>query len=359
MANHFSRVLAIETSCDDTSVAIIDGQGQVLSLCSANQDLVHAPFGGVVPEVASRNHTIIILPLIEAALAQAQMQASDVDGLAVTSRPGLIGSLLVGVVTAKALALSWQIPFVGVNHLEGHIHAPFLRDTSYAPPEDFTYPFVALTISGGHTALYEVPEFGRYILLGQTIDDAAGEAFDKFAKMMGLSYPGGVHVDQTARSGRTTAYAFPRPLLHEDNFDFSFSGLKTAAMRQLSSLTPSEKESRAADLCASYQEAIVDVLLAKLDRVVKQKQLTRVILTGGVSANSRLRERAQSWAASCGVQLVIPPLRYCTDNAAMIAYAGLRHLQRGDRDNQTLGPSPRPLPGDFVSEDANVRTHTT
>jgi N6-L-threonylcarbamoyladenine synthase len=357
------KVLAVETSCDDTSVAVVAQDGSVLALISANQNQVHQVFGGVVPEIASRNHTHHLLPLIEKCLAQAQLSLQDIDGFAVTSAPGLIGSLLVGLVSVKTLALVTGKPFLGVNHLEGHLLAPFLRDSQYAPPSDFSYPYLGLAISGGHTSLYRIEGLGEYKVLGHTIDDAAGEAFDKFAKMIGLGFPGGVFVDQVATlGGNPQAFQFPRALVKDQtNFNFSFSGLKTAAQRAIESLPTEKREqlrsdlqkwrvlptdtslgsSLLADFCASYQEAIVEVLLTRLDQAVQKTGLARAVLTGGVSANSRLRSQASVWAQSAGVQLVIPPLRYCTDNAAMIGLAGILRLNRGERSAQDLGPSPK------------------
>lgn len=344
----FERILAIETSCDDTSVAIVDCEGFVEALCSAHQDLLHQPFGGVVPEVASRNHTLSLLPLVDEALKKSHRSWSEISAIAVTARPGLVGSLLVGLVTAKTLALSKNIPFIGVNHLEGHIMAPFLRDRKYQPPEDFGFPCLTLAISGGHTQIYLVQSFGVYQVLGATLDDAAGEAFDKFAKMLGLGFPGGVKVDEMATQGDPFGYNFPRALLKEDNFNFSFSGLKTAAQRLLETMSVTEKRQNVHSLCASFQEAIVDCLLAKLDKAVDFYDIHRVTLTGGVSANSRLRSRSQEWAREKSLQLVIPPLSYCTDNAAMIGLAGIRRLMRGEFSEQSLAPSARSLPGDFV-----------
>ncbi len=340
-------VLGVETSCDDTSVSLVRKDGFVLSLCSANQDLVHRPFGGIVPEIASRNHTEYLLPLVEKALEEANIGWDKVEGLSVTSRPGLIGSLIVGLVTVKTLALSKKLPFIGVNHLEAHLLAPFLQDELYQPPEGFDFPFLALAISGGHTHLYQVRALGDYLVLGQTVDDAAGEAFDKFAKMLGLGFPGGVQVDRLAQQGRPEAFRFPRPKAKEDNLDFSFSGLKTAAQRLLAEMSVEEKQQNLADLCASYQQAIVESLLAKLDRAVRSFKPSTVILTGGVSANSRLRELAQKWADSLGLLLVVPPVRFCTDNAAMVAYTGLQRMLRGEVSSQNLAPSPRLYEGDF------------
>ncbi|MFP5519682.1 MAG: tRNA (adenosine(37)-N6)-threonylcarbamoyltransferase complex transferase subunit TsaD [Bdellovibrionia bacterium] len=341
------RVLAIETSCDDTSVAIVDHDGHVETLVSATRDLDHAPFGGIVPEIASRNHSLYLLPLVEEALNKKNYSWSDIDGIAVTNRPGLMGALIVGVITGKSLSQAYNLPFVGVNHLEGHLVAPLLKDETYTPPAEFAYPYLALAISGGHTSLYLVEDFAEYKLLGSTKDDAAGEAFDKFAKMAGLGFPGGVRVDQLARSGNRTAFEFPRSMIHDPTFDMSFSGLKASAQRLLEAMTSQEIEKNLPDLCASYQEAIVDVLIAKLDRAAKEFGLKRAILTGGVSANSRLRERADEWAQKRRITLISPPLRYCTDNAAMIGYAGILRLNRGEQSPLSLSPSPTPWENDF------------
>jgi N6-L-threonylcarbamoyladenine synthase len=341
------RVLAIETSCDDTSVAVVEKTGWVHSVVSASQDLEHEPYGGIVPEIACRNHSIALIPLIEEALGKAGMTWADIPAIAVTNRPGLIGALIVGLVTAKSLAQAKNIPFIGVNHLEGHLLAPFLKDAQYAPPEDFDYPYVGLAISGGHTSLYHIRGIGDYEVLGATKDDAAGEAFDKFAKMAGLGFPGGVRVDKEAQKGNPAAYEFPRSMIHDEGFDMSFSGLKSAGQRMLEQMGPEEVKKHLPDLCASFQEAIVDVLIAKLEKAAKKYKSQRVILTGGVSANSRLRLRAQEWAQKKGYKLVIPPLRYCTDNAAMIGYVGVLRLNRGEQSNIDLGPSPQSLPQDF------------
>jgi len=361
----FKTVLAIETSCDDTSVAIVRRDGFVIGVHSAHQNAVHEIFGGIVPEIACRNHTHGLLPLVEACLARAGLSLDEVDGFAVTSRPGLIGSLMVGLVTAKTLALATGKPFIGVNHLEGHLLAPFLSDEEYAPPAGFEYPYVALAISGGHTSLYRIEGLGEYRVLGRTVDDAAGEAFDKFGKMIGLGFPGGVRVDRHARQGRVDRFQFPRAMIREEHFNFSFSGLKTAAHRVLENLDAETKVELAedvalalppplsaepqtqtrpgvlADLCAGFQEAIVDVLLERLSRAARIEGVSRAVLTGGVSANTRLRERAREWSEAAGVQLVVPPIRYCTDNAAMIGYAGILRLNRGEVSPQSLGPEPK------------------
>lgn len=341
------RVLSIETSCDDTSVAIVERSGWVHSVVSASQDLEHEMYGGIVPEIAARNHSIALLPLVEEAFKKANMTWKDVQGITVTNRPGLVGALIVGLVTAKALAQSKKLPFLGVNHLEGHLLAPFLKDAQYAPPEDFDYPYVGLAISGGHTSLYHIKGLGDYKVLGATKDDAAGECFDKFAKMAGLGFPGGVRIDQMAKTGNPHAYEFPRSMIHDDTFDMSFSGLKSSGQRMLEQLGPEMVKQNLPDLCASFQEAIVDVLIAKLDRAAKVMRAKRVILTGGVSANSRLRARAEEWAQKKGLRLVIPPLRYCTDNAAMIGYVGALRMARGEVSTLDAGPSPHTLESDF------------
>lgn len=336
------NILAIETSCDDTSVAIVSKDKEVLSLVSAHQDFDHKPFGGIVPEIAGRQHTLALLPLIEESFKKASLSWEDISGLAVTNRPGLIGSLLVGVLTAKTLSLVKQKPWVGVNHLEGHIWAPFLKDAK--APFSCEQPFVALVVSGGHTHLYHVQGFGNYTLLGRTLDDAAGEAFDKFAKMLNLGFPGGVQVDRHAQKGNAQAFSFPRPLIEQDNLNFSFSGLKTAALRLLEN---TEGEKHISDLCASYQEAIVSTLVSKLKKATKQLDLKQVVVTGGVSANSQLRKQVLSWGEEENIQCALPPLKYCTDNAAMIGYVGLESLKKGMRGSENTDPSATSLKTDF------------
>ncbi len=346
-------VLAIETSCDDTSVAVVESTGFVRVCFSADQNPVHEPFGGVVPEIASRNHTLHLLPLVEKALVEAKLDWSGIDGIAVTSRPGLIGSLLVGVITAKTLAQALGKPLIGVNHLEGHIVAPFLRDEKHEPPVDFGYPFVSLAVSGGHTSLYFVAGQGQYEILGATRDDAAGEAYDKFGQLIGLGFPGGVRVDREAAGGDPAKYAFPRTMLGESSLEFSFSGLKSSAARLVHDLGPEKVAAERAHLCAGFQEAVVDVLMAKLALAVTKMRakhkLAGVSITGGVSANSRLRARATEWAAKSGLTLAIPPLRFCTDNAAMIGLAGLRRLEAGQSDTMALAPKASSFPEDFIT----------
>lgn len=331
-------VLAIETSCDDTSIAILNQEGFVIDQHSLGQELAHKNFGGVVPEIAGRKHTENILPLIEAILSNNSLNFDNIGSIAVTSRPGLIGALIVGVVTAKSLALIKNKKLIGINHLEGHIMAPFLKDKSYTPAWSYDKPFLSLAVSGGHTHLYYVNEPGDYNLLGKSRDDAAGEAFDKFAKLMGLGYPGGVLIDKLAKKGNKKSVSFPRPLINSDNYEFSFSGLKASGLRAWEKLED-RSQKNVEDLCASYQEAIVDVLVKKLIYASEKKQCNRVSVTGGVSANSRLRERIEEEAERRGWVVTMPPLRYCTDNAAMIGLAGLLRLKKGETSSQRLGPS--------------------
>lgn len=341
-------ILALETSCDDTSVSVLDTNGEVKILVSASQDDSHRPFGGVVPEVASRQHTENLLPLIERAMHEGAIAWSAITAIAVTSRPGLIGSLLVGVVTAKTLSLVRGVPLIGVNHIEGHLLAPLLRDSSYGPPAGFTFPYLALVVSGGHTHLFLCEAPGRYRVLGQTVDDAAGEAFDKFAKMMKLGFPGGVAVDRLAAKGNPSAFKFPRALQHDGSLNFSFSGVKTAALRQIESMSEADVQAHRADLSASYQEAIVEVLIAKLQSASRATGVTRWTITGGVSANSRLRSAGLAAAHSAGALLALPPLRYCTDNAAMIGLAGLYRWRLGEVSGQDLSPSAHSLDSDWL-----------
>lgn len=334
----FKIILSIETSCDDTSVALVDNTGLVLGMKSQNQDDVHGPFGGVIPELACRNHTMRILPLLDLLLSESKISWAQIDGIAVTNKPGLIGALLVGVTVAQSLALLHDIPLIGVNHLEGHLHAPFLKDASYSPKAGFDYPFIGLCVSGGHTSLYEVKGLGEYALLGRTLDDAAGEAFDKFGKLVGLGYPAGAKVDGLARLGRKDAYVFPRALMKKNDLNFSFSGLKTAGALKLTTVPWAENPQVLHDLCASYQEAIVEALVEKTKRALAQRRLKRVVITGGVSANSRLREVAEHEFTKAGVEIQVPPLRYCTDNAAMIGLVGVRRLNRGEKSPLSLEP---------------------
>lgn len=339
-------ILSVETSCDDTSVALVNDSGRVISQLTASQDLEHALFGGVVPEIASRNHSLALLPLIDSILKKNQITFSEIDGFAVTNRPGLIGSLIVGIMTVKSLAQSLNKPFIGVNHLEGHLLAPFLKDDEYEPPVDFTYPYVALAVSGGHSSLYWVSKFSDYTIIGTTKDDAAGEAFDKFAKMIGVGYPGGVQVDKLSQTGEKNKFDFPRSLIHEKNLMMSFSGVKSSASRLIQSMTAEEVAQSKSDLCASYQEAIVDVLIHKLKYAADIYETKKLVITGGVSANSRLRARVEELKQK-GYSVVIPPIRYCTDNAAMIGYVGIQYLNNGFKSDLGMGPLSRSTEADF------------
>ncbi len=343
--SEIKRVLAVETSCDDTSVAIVEADGRVLVQVSAHQDLQHAPYGGIVPEIASRNHSISLLPLIQHSLDKSELSWKDIHGLAVTNRPGLIGSLIVGIMTLKSISQAYEIPLIGVNHLEGHLLAPFLKDDSYKPPQDFNYPYIALAVSGGHSSLYWVKSLADYVVIGTTKDDAAGEAFDKFAKMAGLGYPGGVQVDKFAKLGDVNKYQFPRSLILEDNLMMSFSGLKSSAHRLLEKMSPDEILINRNDLCASFQEAIVDVLINKLIKAAERYNCNKLVITGGVSANSRLRDKVAALGSK--YQSIIPPIRYCTDNAAMIGYTGILRLNRGEKNDLSMGPSPKLYENDF------------
>ncbi len=346
-ADDFHHVLAIETSCDDTSLAIVRADGFVVGCLTANQDLAHRPFGGVVPEIASRNHTLQILPLLEELFSRTSWSWQKIDGIAVTNRPGLIGSLLVGVVTAKTLALVYNKPFIGVNHQEAHLLAPFLWDSDMSQSQ-LKFPYLGLTVSGGHTHLFHVRGIGHYELLGRTVDDAAGEALDKFAKLLGLGFPGGAKVDEMAKRGDAKKFAFPRTMKGSADLNFSFSGLKAAAVRRIESMSPSEVADQLADLCASFQEAVTESLMVKLKSAQTTLGLNRVVITGGVCANSRLRAMAAHWVEESGrIEIFMPALKYCTDNAAMVGLAGIWRLARGERSGQTLAPSAASFPEDF------------
>ncbi len=346
MDSRFEHVLAIETSCDDTSIAIVRSDGYVVSCLTANQDLVHQPFGGVVPEIASRNHTLQILPLLDEVLKKTNWSWQQIDGIAVTNRPGLIGSLLVGVVTAKTLALIYSKPFVGINHQEAHLIAPFLFDQETGQ-SGVQFPYLALTVSGGHTQLFDVRGIGEYQMLGRTVDDAAGEALDKFGKVLGLGFPGGAKVDAMAKLGDSSLYDFPITMKDSQNLNFSFSGLKSAAVRMVESLNKSELENEKYNLCASFQEAVVSSLMLKLEAAQKRTGYENIVITGGVCANSRLRELALKWARKNGLKLFMPSLKYCTDNAAMVGLIGAWRLRRGERSDQRLAPSASSLKNDF------------
>ena len=316
------QILGIETSCDETAAAVVVDGTRILSSVVASQIDVHHRYGGVVPELASRKHIEAIVPVVTEALDKAGVGLGKLDGLAVTQGPGLIGSLLVGFSYAKALAYALELPWVGVNHLQGHIHSVFLQPS---PPP---FPFISLLVSGGHTNLYYVTDYLEMALLGQTRDDAAGEAFDKVAKMLALGYPGGVAIDKLARAGDPAKIEFPRAYLDKSGFEFSFSGIKTAVNRYIQT-HPEKYKEQLADIVAGFQEAVVDVLAFKAVNACLQKGGQHLALVGGVAANSRLRERIRTDAAREGLTVHLPPMDLCGDNAAMIAAAGYRYLKAG------------------------------
>ena len=316
-------VLGLESSCDETAAAVL-ADGTLRSNVVESQDLIHARYGGVVPELASRRHLEVVLPVVARALDEAGVRLPDVDGIAVTHGPGLVGSLLVGLSVAKAFAYAHRLPLVGVNHLEGHIFAGRLADTTLEPP------LLALVVSGGHTALYACPAPLRYQLVGQTRDDAAGEAFDKVAKLLGLGYPGGPAVERTARDGDPKAIGFPLAQFQDGAPDFSFSGLKTAVSLYVRQHAPLSSEG-VADVCASFQATAVKMLVRKTIRAARGLGIRRILLTGGVAANRALREALEVECAERGYGWTAPPPRLCTDNAAMIAAAGAARLAAGER----------------------------
>lgn len=335
------RVLGIETSCDETAAAVVTSAGDVLSDVVHSQVKTHAPYGGIVPELASRDHLTNARPVIETALARAGLAAADVDGIAVTARPGLSGALLVGVQAAQGLAWAVDKPLVAVDHLVGHLLSAFLRypDLETRPPE---LPFVALLASGGHTALYRVDglELAQVHELGATRDDAAGEAFDKVAKLLGLGYPGGPVVDRLAREGNAGAIELARPMARSGSLEFSFSGIKTNVARWVEAHGRPGDDQTLRDLCATFQRRVVDVLTKKTLQAARREGVKTVVLAGGVAANRELRERMTADGARHGLSVIVPPLRACTDNAAMIAFAGSVKLARGQDDRNRIEVSP-------------------
>lgn len=315
-------VLSIETSCDETAAAVVRDGRTILSSVVSSQVLIHAEYGGVVPEIASRKHLEMISPVISQALRDAGVGMADIEGVAVTRGPGLSGALLVGFSAAKAIAAARKIPFVGVHHIEGHLLAAFLEQ-----PVEF--PFLALVVSGGHTHLYHVEGVGRYTTLGRTIDDAAGEAYDKSAKIMGMAYPGGALIDKLSLSGNPAAVALPRPLLHDGTLRFSFSGLKTAVLQHVAKHPLTVPGQELNDLCASFQQAVCDVLAFKTEAALKQTGARRLVVAGGVACNSGLRRRMAQLCEKMRITLSIPAPALCGDNAAMLAVPGDYYLSNG------------------------------
>lgn len=326
-------VLGIETSCDETAASVVRDGRVALSDVVSSQIEVHKRWGGVVPELASRNHVVQVLPVVDEALTKAGVTLADLDVIAVTTGPGLIGALLVGLQAAKALAWAAGKPLVGVNHLEGHLLAIRLLEGAPEPP------FLGLVVSGGHTSLYSVENFSTYKLIGSTRDDAAGEAYDKVAKMLGLPYPGGVQIDKLAHDGDPKAIHFPRANIKNGELDFSFSGLKTSVLTHLHK-HPEPKGQELADLCASFQEAVADPLTRKAIKAAKRFGHSQLVLCGGVAANSRLRALAAERAVDARLNLFLPPVKLCTDNGAMIAVAGTHAFLRGERADLSLNADP-------------------
>ncbi len=329
------RVLGLETSCDETGIALYDSELGLLADALYSQVEVHREYGGVVPELASRDHVRKSLPLVQQVLAEAGSERPD--AVAYMAGPGLVGALMVGATLARSLALGWGVPVLGVHHMEGHLLAPMLED------ERPDYPFVALLVSGGHTQLVRVDGIGEYKMLGESVDDAAGEAFDKTAKMLGEPYPGGPHVARLAESGNLSRFDFPRPMTRKPGLDFSFSGLKTYTLTTLESVGGRDQadEQTRADIACAFQQAVVDTLVIKCRRALEQEGLDTLVIAGGVSANKELRRQLKDTLAQLGGQVYYPGLRYCTDNGAMIAYAGCQRLLAGEVDPTDAAVRPR------------------
>ena len=326
--------LAIESSCDETSAAILRGGREVVSLVISTQIPIHQKFGGVVPEIASRKHIVNIMPVIEETLQKAKLELKDIDQIAVTYGPGLVGALLVGVSAAKALAFTLDVPLIGVNHLEGHIFANFLSHPDLKPP------FMALVVSGGHTSLVHVKDYNSFKLMGQTRDDAAGEAFDKVARVMGLPYPGGPQIDKLAKEGNPLAIDFPQAMKNEENFEFSFSGLKSAVLNYLNSMQQKHIEINKADVAASFQHSVIEVLIAKAIQAVQESHCDTLVLAGGVAANSSLESRLREAADKAGIRFCFPNKLLCTDNAAMIGCRGYYKALAGFKSDYYLNAVP-------------------
>ena len=332
------KILGIETSCDETGVAIFDEEKGLIANQLYSQIEMHADYGGVVPEIASRDHIRKTLPLIDTALKEANLTAKDIDGIAYTAGPGLVGALLVGATIARSLAYAWQVPALGVHHMEGHLLAPMLEDN---PPP---FPFVALLISGGHTQLVKVDGVGQYELLGESIDDAAGEAFDKTGKLLGLDYPAGVAVSKLAEQGTPNRFIFPRPMTDRPGLDFSFSGLKTFAANTINANLNAEgklDEQTRCDIAHAFQQAVVDTIIIKCKRALQQTGYKRLVMAGGVSANKQLRAYLAEMMKNLKGEVFYPRPQFCTDNGAMIAYTGFLRLKHGEHTDLSVSVKPR------------------
>ncbi|AUI65251.1 MULTISPECIES: tRNA (adenosine(37)-N6)-threonylcarbamoyltransferase complex transferase subunit TsaD [Glaesserella] len=332
------KILGIETSCDETGVAIYDETKGLVANQLYSQIEMHADYGGVVPELASRDHIRKTLPLIQAALKEANLTACDIDGVAYTAGPGLVGALLVGSTIARSLAYAWNVPALGVHHMEGHLLAPMLEENA---PE---FPFVALLVSGGHTQLVKVENVGEYELLGESIDDAAGEAFDKTAKLLGLDYPGGAALAKLAENGIPNRFVFPRPMTDRPGLDFSFSGLKTFAANTINANLNEQGEldqQTRCDIAHAFQQAVIETLIIKCRRALQQTGYKRLVIAGGVSANKQLRHDLAQLMQQIGGEVFYPRPQFCTDNGAMIAYAGFLRLKNGERTDLSVSVKPR------------------
>lgn len=355
------RILGIESSCDETGVAIYDSHLGLIGDSLYSQAAVHAEYGGVVPELASRDHVRKLIPMIDELLERTESKGR-IDAVAYTSGPGLVGALLVGACVGRSLAYGWGCRAIGVHHMEGHLLAPMLE--SHPPP----FPFVALLVSGGHTQLVEVLDIGEYVVLGESLDDAAGEAFDKAAKMMDLDYPGGPNIAKIAQNGDPQRFTFPRPMTDRPGLDFSFSGLKTFTLNTVSAHAQSNglpDDQVCADIAYAFQEAVVDTLVIKCRRALKQTGMKTLVIAGGVSANTRLREKLESALAKLGAEVFYARSEFCTDNGAMIAYAGCQRLLAGQHDDLSIQVKPRwpmgtlpPITASHASSPQTSPSHT-